>query len=360
MSVVFNAQANAPASSNAASTGGGTDWAIANSAENQAAANQGDEEGFDFNFDMPDDMAMGFPPAIAGAVQNFVQAVGPGNGSEAQGIVGKIDGDKITLDRSNRVINVNASTKYGDANGDLTKADIKVGDRIMVLGKVETDKSLTARWVLKLEALPSLEAGQITSVNAAGNQFKFKVGSNEWTATVTANTTINKNGQKAALSDLAANDNVRVVGKADKTAKTIEATRVDVGQLNRGGPGKGPMMGRGLGGTVKSVDAANNSLVVTQKVNGTDTDVTVKVDSTTKYGGQNVKGLSDFKAGDQVFVVGEKQSDNSVKAAVVSKAPANMRGPNGQGGFPFGGPGGRGPRGGQQNSQPQASPTPNL
>jgi hypothetical protein len=361
MSVVFSAQAQ-----EASVNGKVSEWA---SLPAQANADNGDDDiEFNINFaDLPDmDQMLANMPDITEFMANgpvTLQVAGPLGGADApegQGVITKIDGNKLTLN-NRRTVNVNDQTKYGDAKGDLKLSDFKVDDRVFVVGTVESDKSLTARWVLRLSVLPAVEAGKITSVTAGSNQFKFTVGKNndEWTATVTSSTQINKNGKTAAIADLAKDDNVVVVGKADKNAKTIEAQRVEVRPAR---PANGNPPGRpnnATGGKVKSVDVNGNSLVVTTKVNGNDTDVKVTVDSNTRFAGNNLKSLGDLKADDQVFVAGDKQSDGSIKATVISRAPAG-RGPAG-GGFQFGGPqGGFKGRGGQPGNSANPSPTPNM
>jgi hypothetical protein len=343
MSVVFNATASTPAKETAAQVAAPT-----NSNVEAAALDTSNGDEFDFN---SVDFMMGAQPGMDMQIAVPFGPGGPGgSGPETQGIVSKLDGDKILINKDSRTINTNASTKFGDANGDLTKADIKVGDRIMALGKVETDKSLTARWVLKLSAIPNVEGGKITSVAAGSFKFTRARGNEEWTATVNAQTEITKDGAKVTLDKLAKDDNVIISGKADSTAKTIDATRVVVGN-----PARQNIKGNALGGTVKSIASDSTSLIVTQKdKDGKETDVTVKVDANTKYVGGLTK-LADLKAADRVFVVGEKQTDGSVKANSISKMPV---GPGGRGpGFP-GGPGGRGP-GNNGNNAPKASPTPN-
>ncbi len=375
MSVVFNATASTPAKETAAQVSAPTNSSV------QSAVALDDPEDFNFDFDTMDFM-MGAQPGMnmqmgAQSGTNMQMAMpmvpfGPGgNGPETQGIVSKLDGDKILINKDSRTINTNASTKFGDANGDLTKADIKVGDRIMAIGKVETDKSLTARWVLKLAAIPNVEGGKVTSVAAGSFKFTRARGNEEWTATVNAQTEITKDGAKITLDKLAKDDNVIITGKADSTAKTIEATRVVAGNQKR--PNVNANI---LSGTVKSIASDSTSLVVTQKdKDGKETDTTVNVDANTKYVGGLTK-LSDLKATDRVFVAGEKQTDGSVKATAVSKMPVRPGGPgmnprdfnfefNGGGGNGF--PGGRGDPGngggrggpGNGNNAPKASPTPN-
>lgn len=342
MSVAFNAQASVPAATT----------------PNAPVAQTSSE---DFTLNSPEDL-MQFAPAFMAQAPGFTGAMmagplGAANGPEAQGVITKIDGATLTLNNGRRNVVTSPTTKFGDANGEIKITDLKVNDRIFALGKVD-GTNLAANWVLKLSELPAVQRGKITSVDAAANQFKFTVGKDEWTATVTASTVISKSGKTATLTELAKDDQVVVSGKADRTAKTIEAVRVVDGLLartNPGGKGVAPR-GNALQGTVKSADAAANTLVVTQKVNSVDTDVTVKTTSTTKFVGLN--GLGDLKAGDVVSVVGAKQTDNTVLATIVSKGQVAgpKPGAKGNGGaMPNGGM--RGGRGGQ--AQPKTTPTAN-
>lgn len=351
MSVAFSANASAPTSTASkveANTTGLDNWAGAPAQNLDMPPSPSDMEDM---ADMMGDPANFMLDFAAMPEQFFSQTVtgtrSMGNSPTVAGTVSKLDGDKILLNKDRVTVNTNAQTVYGDANGTLNKGDIKVNDRLIALGKNE-NSAYTARWVLRLPALPDIKRGTVSSVTAGSNQFKLKVGTDEFTVTTTANTEISKNGNKAALTDLAANDNAIVSGKLDSAAKTIEAQRVVVGHPQKP---QMPKMGAGNRGTVKSVDAANNTLVITAKVNNADTDVTVKVDSATKFAGNNLKSLSDLKAGENVVIVGEKQSDNSIKATAIARMPNGNGGPRGNG---FGGPGngGFGPGRGNQQQPP--------
>jgi len=315
MSVVFNASASNTASNTSAVL-------PAAAGDDLALMMNSDESDFDMQ-----DMMMQVANAPDGF--DFMAAPFAANSAPAtQGIISKIDGAKILLNKDSRTVNTNDQTTFGDANGTLKLSDLAVGDRVMALGKIETDKSLTARWVLRLPALPTVERGTISSVDATAKQFKFKVGNDEWTATISDTTKITKDGKTAALTDLAANDKVTVSGKADTTAKTIAAQNVVVGK---------PVAANhnALRGTVKSADATANTLVVTVKAkDGSTSDVTVKTDGNTKFIGQNFKGLGDLKAGDNVAVIGTKQSDGTVTATLVTKLPAAGTGPGNRGAGP--------------------------
>lgn len=239
-----------------------------------------------------------------------------GDSTEAQGVITKIEnnGAKITVNKQ-RIINLNDQTTVGEAAGALKKEDLKVGDRVVALGKAETDKSLTARYLLRQPALPIAIGGTISSVDAAGNTIKLKMGKDnaEWTVTVSSATQINRDGKTIALADLKAGDNILVTGKADKEAKKIEASFISNGRpALLAKPITPPNMAVGA---IKSIDVAGNSFVLSETVGITPTERKINVDSTTKFSGPNgVKSLADLKVGDNVVVNGEKRDDGSITA----------------------------------------------
>lgn len=243
-----------------------------------------------------------------------------GDGTEAQGVITKIEnnGAKITVNKQ-RVINLNDQTTVGDANGALKKEDLKVGDRVVALGKVESDKSLTARYFLRQPALPIILKGTVSSVDTGSNSLKFKVGkdSAEWTVTLSSETKINRDGKTISLGDLKAGDDILVTGKADKDAKKIEASFISNGRPALiAKPVAPPNM---AAGTIKSIDVAGNSFVLSETVGITPTERKITVDSTTKFAGPNgVKSLADLKVGDKVVVHGEKQADGNITAKMVA------------------------------------------
>jgi Domain of unknown function (DUF5666) len=267
-----------------------------------------------------DVMAHGFGPGMGRGVANS---------PETQGKITKVEnnGDKITV--GNRVVNISGTTVIGDANGTLTKDKLKVGDRVSALGTAAADNSLNARWVLVLPTLPEAKTGTVTSVS--GNDVKFKLSNGEeWTATLKSDGKVYINGTEGKIADIKANDRVVAFGNVDATAKTVQASQIVTGMT------KQVRVGMGATGKVKSVDAANNTFTVTQTArDGTTTDLKVTVDANTKYSG-DLKSLADLKTDQQVFVIGEKQSDGSVKATAVGTG--RMGGPGG----PRGRPGGNG------------------
>jgi hypothetical protein len=265
----------------------------------------------------------------------FGKLVGQLRGPEGQGNITKIEngGAKLTVNKG-QIINIDGSTVLGDSNGSITKESLQVGDRVVAVGKKETDGSLTAKYVVKLPALPKPLTGDLTSVDTGANSLKFKSNNVDWTATLNSDGKVYKDGKEAKLSDLKTGDKVTVIGIADETAKTVKASQIVQGR---------PQLGNFAAGKVKSVDTAGNSFVLTQNDPATknSTDVKVTVDSNTKFIGNNIKALGDLKADAGVVVRGEKQADGSIKATEVAsggKFPGNF-------GFPGGGqrgPGGQG------------------
>ncbi len=246
-----------------------------------------------------------------------------GDGSETQGIITKIENNGSKLTVSNRVVNLNDQTTLGDVNGTIKKEDLKTGDRLIALGKVETDKSLTARWVLRLAVLPSVEQGVFEAVAGDSKSFTFKVGKDNtvWRATVTDQTIFKKDTQAGKLSDFKAGDMIAVFGKADATAKKIEASMVSLAhKFVRPGP---PTPGNFNRGSIKSIDVAGNSLVIAQNggPNQPISEVKIAVDSSTVFNGPNLKSLADLKVGDTIVVQGDKQTDSSLKAKTIVRGP---------------------------------------
>lgn len=326
--------ANIPTTSQATNQDAGVD-------NNADTPDMNAEAAPDMNVMMTDDQSMFNPSAF-----------GPMAGPEERGIISSTSNSGNTLMlRNKRVVNLNGQTSVGDANGTVSAASLKAGDYIFALGTVQSDKSLQARWVLRLPTPPQLKRGKVTTINPAGNLFQFKVGNDTWTANIISDTKISKAGKVATLRDIVVNDEVNVLGVVDETAHTIQARAVQDG---RPIPPSNP--GNFLNGTVSTIDVAGNSFVVTATMPGprqmpkkpndqssptaaaNGTPVKVTVDSSTRYVGQNLKSFSDLKAGDHVIVMGEKQSDGSIKAKTVSGLPtgdprgANKNGGNSQGG----------------------------
>jgi hypothetical protein len=263
------------------------------------------------------------------------------SGPQVEGIISSTDNSGNTLVlRDRRTVTLNAQTVVGDANGTLSASSLKAGDLIFALGQVQTDKSLLARWVLRLPPPPVPAhpiSGKVSAVNVAGNSFQFSVGisNTTWSATISSTTKILKAGKVVSLSDIAVGDQVTVIGKADQVAHTIAATVVQDGQFR-----PGPMPGNFVTGNVGSIDTNNNSFVVSPTIvarpadvgpgpgqkpglptRASATPVTVIVDSSTHFNGQNLTKLSDLKVGDHVVVIGDKQSDGSFKAKSVTRMP---------------------------------------
>ncbi|MEI7553827.1 DUF5666 domain-containing protein [Candidatus Chlorohelix sp.] len=319
-----------------------------NTAQQSAPSDQSIQQatGEDFNYaaGLNDVMTQLGKGGGAGIIRQFA------NVPEAQGTISTVEngGAKLTLN-TKKIINLASDAVLADANGAITKDTLKVGERVVVVGKVESDNSITAKALIRLPALPKVLVGDFVSADAT--TLKFKNNNVEWTATLDTNAKVYKDGKEAKLTDFTNTEKINVVGKADETAHTILASSVTQGR---------PVMaalGDFTNGKIKSIDIAGNSFVVTHTDPATknNTDEKITVDSTTKYLGSSIKGLSDLKVDDTVMVRGAKQADGSYKATDVVIGNGFMRGgqmgsDKGQGGQMAPGgqmrPGGRG-QGGQ-------------
>jgi hypothetical protein len=249
----------------------------------------------------------------AGGIKGFGKGINA-NSPEAHGTITQVEngGAKLTINK-NRVVNLDANAVLSDANGAITKESLKVGDRVVAVGTLASDKSLTAKTLVRLPALQKALVGDLVSVDANASTLKFKRADKEWTATLNSDAKIYRDGSEVKLADLKTGEKVTVVGYTDDTALTVKASAVSQGRM------PAVKIGDMAAGKVKSVDASSIVLKVTDPRTQNTSEVKVTVDANTKYLGNNVTGLSDIKVDDQVVVRGEKQTDGSIKATQVVK-----------------------------------------
>ncbi|NWJ44885.1 MAG: hypothetical protein HXX08_03315 [Chloroflexi bacterium] len=361
LSVVFsvstvNTRTTSPSNSNTAQQSAPSDQALQQT--DAQSLQQANGEDFNYAAGLSDVMTQLGKGGGAGIIRQFA------NGPEAQGTISAIEpgGTKLTLNK-NKVVNLASDAVLADVNGTITKDSLKVGDRVVAVGKVESDNSLTAKALIRLPALPKVLVGDFVSSDAS--TLKIKNNNVEWTATLGTNAKITKDGKDAKLTDLTNTQKVTVVGLADETAHTIVATSITQGRPTIAA------LGDFTNGKIKSIDTAGNSFVVTRIDPATrnSADATVKVDSNTKYLGNTIKGLSDLKVDDTVMVRGTKQTDGSYLATEVVSGNGFMRGIQaGPGGKGQGGqiapggqmrPGGRGQMGGSGGNTNSTGPVSN-
>ncbi len=343
MSVVFNANAG----TNKAATAQNNVAQSNPAAQTKPDTGTNDDEDFGFSYDFDNefvtqmfDKMQGMGVDVNGVLAEISNFAGPmvekfggkgvlADGPETQGVITKVENNGAKITVNNRVVTLDGAT-LGDGSGSITKESLKVGDRVVAVGTVASDKSLTAKYLLRLTALPKAFLGDLISVDSGANSLKFKSKDVEWTATVNSDGKVYKDGTEVKLADLKVGDKVTVIGITDETAKTVKASQVSQGRPVL------PKLGNIAGGKVKSVDAANNTFTVSQTERGTGntTEVKVTVDANTKYIGTDVKSLADLKVDDLVVVRGEKQTDGSVQATEVGKATQVKKGQGGMmGGF---------------------------
>lgn len=167
--------------------------------------------------------------------------------------------------------------------------------------------------------------GAISAINADNEIFTFKAENNtEWAASVTTRTQFLLDGEAVSLANLKVDEQVKVIGKINEENHSIEARRVVVGEDDeQSPPAQANPPTRPLPGQIKSVNAAANQFVMTIRERGTQNqtppDITVVVTAETRFVGYG--SLKDLQAGRPVFVVGEKQADNTLKASLISNQP---------------------------------------
>jgi hypothetical protein len=222
--------------------------------------------------------------------------------SVISGDVSSVASDKIVLTTKDGEVNVvlAASTQYKrvpadnpvlKAAVDSSLADISVGDKLMVTGILSEDKlTLPARgiYLMAKSDISQKQAkeserwatrgisGRVSAVNTAANQVTIDVRGlmNTTSVVVSAkDSAIFKRYRKdsnryseaveSSIADINPGDMLRAVGDRGADGATFAAEEVLTGAFQT------------IAGTVKSVDAAANTVVVTQA--GTQNDITVAV-----------------------------------------------------------------------------------
>jgi len=218
-------------------------------------------------------------------------------------------GSKIIKDKDKVVLSVTVDTKIRRNNEKAVFADLKVGDKVNVTGKIDGEKYI-ARWVTASTPKFSLN-GNILAIDATNKTITVKnlKGSKDiqkMTQVViytTADTKIWKDGKKAVFTDLKIGDKVEVTGRIETgnyTAKTINAHTVKFE----------------LTGEVVSIDTAAKKLTVTVKTGDAvarefkDKNVVIAYTDSTKFvRSSGVTAIGDLKAGVRVNIKGTASGD---------------------------------------------------
>mgnify|MGYP001589157875 CR=1 FL=1 len=169
------------------------------------------------------------------------------------------DGTTYTVDTSKAKI----TRGFGPNTEALTLADIKVGDKIGVMGTI-SGTNITAKTIidgvgmLRDKKTTGQEkthiVGKILTVSPFSLTIEVKpfrdhmMGASTETLTYTvdstSNTTVTKDGVTASLGDLAVGQMVIATGKVDSTAKTVGATKMNIMTLKAKPAGLFNRMGR--------------------------------------------------------------------------------------------------------------------
>ncbi|MDE1155063.1 MAG: hypothetical protein PW735_04955 [Acidobacteriaceae bacterium] len=177
-----------------------------------------------------------------------------------------------------------------------------------------TVKTLTGSGLLLTSFVLGASSGEITvNVPAEAKVLLVAPGSKDL-----------KSASVGAVSDIAVGDRVLVSGSAGDAATTLNATRVIVMKstaIEQTHATEDAAWAKGLGGIVKTVDAATNTIVLAsggKTVVVTLTPTTVirhYASGSVKFEDATVCKLSDIQPGDQLRVRGTKSEDGSAIAA---------------------------------------------
>jgi len=196
-------------------------------------------------------------------------------------------------------VKVDDKTEIKSRGQTISFSNLKVGDKVVVLGTRQSDGSILARKIevmLKVEP-PATIQGTIQTIGSSS----FAVAG--VTVKVDDKTEIKSKGQTISFSNLKIGDKVVVVGTRQSDG-SILARKIEV-MLKVETPAH-------VEGTIHST--ASSSFVVGG--------VTVQVDTKTeiKSVGRTLK-FSDLKVGDKVVVLGTRQSDGSILAKKIEVMP---------------------------------------
>ena len=257
--------------------------------------------------------------------------------SNAMGTVLSNDGSVLTvsgrLDPNSKsktavtfTVKTSSDTKVIKANNTIKVSDIGANDLIVVQGPV----SGTTVNATEIREIALRQGGMaITGLVVSNNGTSFIVKSNEknnstsqnYTVTVSASTTINKNGTKASLSDITSGDMVMVQGVISGT--NITANMIRDGKIPQP---QGGIQGNGqpvVAGSVTSNDGTG-TIVIANKSN---ISYTVTIPSTTSFFVSGVKGakISDVAVGDNIIVQGTVNGNSVTATSVIDQKKAGEK-----------------------------------
>jgi hypothetical protein len=185
------------------------------------------------------------------------------------GAVAAINGTTITITGQNGSIYTVDTAKakitrgFGPNTETLALTDIKVGDKIGIIGTI-SGTNITAKTIIdgvgmlrdrKTEGQEKTHVvGKILTVSPFSLTLEVKPFSDRmmksatetvtYTVDSTSNTTVTKDGVSASLGDLTVGQMIIATGKVDSSAKTVEATKINIMTLKDKPTGLFKRMGR--------------------------------------------------------------------------------------------------------------------
>jgi Domain of unknown function (DUF5666) len=194
------------------------------------------------------------PPPPPQMQEGMRPGMGPGmRGERTGGAITSVGVDRFELKRMNgetQTILVDDQTRIHEGSRENQKTleidDLKPGDHVLVMGKLNDHKEFVASEVrrdtpeemARFQNAGDRAFGQIVSIE--GNEIKvhnqFR---GDQTIVVNDQTTFTRDGQAITLKDLKVGDRIGAMGK--ETGGKLAAERVMTGRMMRG-HGRGPMM----------------------------------------------------------------------------------------------------------------------
>jgi hypothetical protein len=213
----------------------------------------------------------------------------------------------LTFKAAGRTVMTDGTTQFVDGGSARTFADLRVGMRVHVKGRMSGD-TFTASLVQLQNSntgIPVEVNGVIDTVTGDASSFQFKIGSRVIKGDTTT-TFFGDGNTPDSFADL--KDGVRVEVKGEQRDGFIFATRI---HINEGDDedDDGQDDSASIHGTLKSISGSTPSLTLT-----VDTTIVHTSGSTEVKRRGDVQTLDALRTGQSLHVVGARQTDGSINA----------------------------------------------
>lgn len=217
----------------------------------------------------------------------------------------------LTFTAAGRTVKTDSSTQFVEGSATRTFADLQIGERVHVKGRVSGD-TFTAASVLIQNTnttIPVEVNGVIDTLTGTAASFQFKIGSRVVRGDAT--TVFFGDGDTPDTFGRL-KDGVRVEVTGDQRNDFVFATRIHINGTNDAPTPPGQDTSASIQGTLKSLSGTKPNLVLT-----VDT-TTVKTTGSTEVKRKgDVQTLDALVVGQSLHVEGQRQSDGSIVARLI-------------------------------------------